>query len=272
MTQHSEEFYRAAIKTATPDAADIRRPAVSGIGAHVFLADVGPCKTRVYKFNTREIIHRNHVLSQTLALADVPTPRTTPHSYMGAYFESYEYCPDKTLCEHICNGMTDAQVFNVYRDAIHVQAKISKIKLDQIDLRTNQFFYQVASRNLGDRSRQWAARAYIKALATISRYGPQVFLHNDVHMGNILVDDNCNFTRLIDMDSIAFCNENYSVMQMLRAYPLDNVDELMDYYENEMGRKLNRNWIKSMVFALSAVRSPQKRVQMMMDNCRGNMR
>ena len=68
-------------------------------------------------------------------------------------------------------------------------------------------------------------------------------LHNDLNSKNILVDSSNQIVRLLDMDSVALCNESFSVMMTLRTYPLDNNLEYMEYYEDTMGRKINRSAI-----------------------------
>ena len=82
-------------------------------------------------------------------------------------------------------------------------------------------------------------------------------LHNDLNSKNILVDDNKQVARLIDLDAVALCNESFSVMMTLRTYPLTNHCEYMDYYEDIVQRKINRPAITNGPKILDAIRKPQ---------------
>ena len=46
--------------------------------------------------------------------------------------------------------------------------------------------------------------------------------------------------KLIDLDAISVCNENFAMFKMLVAYPFNNGEQIMECYEDIMGRKLNR--------------------------------
>ncbi len=264
MTRRSTDFYHAAIKSCHPYAFDIRQPIVAGVVGDVFLADVAPGKTYVYKFNDKPIVQRNYELCETLALIGAPVPRTTVHSYLQTSFEVYPYCTDKTLCEHMRTGMNDNHIFEIYCDVIRAQQKISQINKNEINLGQMASFYQVVNKNIRRASGSSLTHAYMAMLGVMSRVGPQFLLHNDIHMKNILITDEYKFSKMIDMDAISFCNEDFSVMQMLRAYPLDNVSELMDFYEDTMQRKLHRNLILNTVRVLSVIHSPKQQVERML--------
>ncbi len=264
MKSHSLEFYRAAIKNCHETACDIRRPVVDGKVGEVFLANIAPDETFVYKFNDADIIGRNHKLCEKLALVDAPVPRTTVHAYTNSYFEVYPYCADKTLCEHMRAGMPKKYIFDIYCDVIRAQNTISGLSMDDVKLNYPQFFYQIMNANVCRASSSTLVRAYTAILGAMSRNGPQFLLHNDIHMKNILVTADYKLSKLIDMDAIAFCNEDFSVMQMLRAYPLDNLDELLDFYEDTTHRNLHRSRIKIAMAALSAVTSREKQIQRML--------
>ena len=79
-------------------------------------------------------------------------------------------------------------------------------------------------------------------------------LHNDIYDKNMLVDGTHGLARLIDLDAVALCNESFSVMMTLRMYPLANHCEYMDYYEDTMQRKINREAIMTGLKILNTIR------------------
>ena len=101
------------------------------------------------------------------------------------------------------------------------------------------------------------ARAYGAIHKLFSNNGDLRVLHNDLNNKNILVDDNKHVVRLIDLDAVALCNESFSVMMTLRTYPLTNNLEYMEYYEDTMGRRINRSAITKGLQILDAIRKPQ---------------
>lgn len=239
INRHSNDFFRAAIKSLHPGAWDIRVPPVPGNDAHVFFADT-PNGTFVYKFNSREIIMRNRVVSNVLRLYDIPAPVSTAHAYMKTYFESYPYCPAKTLYEHMSNGISDEKIFNVYRAIVKIQYKLSQIDPREFTLTRDRYFSQIYRTNI--RRHLWTpvADACAYLVFALSRYGRQRFFHNDLHPKNILVSDDGHLVQILDLDAVAMSNVHFSMIKMLQSYPLDNGDALIDEYEFLAQRRMSR--------------------------------
>ena len=256
MSKYSDDFYRAAIKNAFPDAADIRVPIVVGRVAPVFLADVLK-RTIVCKFNPAPVIFRNHVVSNLLCDYMVPVPRTDVHAYIGTWFESYDYCHDRTLFECISDGMKPEKVFNAYCQAINWQKRISFIPESEFNPEFGRYASSVFAAT--QKGRVHPAVAYVYALVhrIFSDNNATFILHNDIQPRNILVDSNGDFSKFIDLDSVSLCNESFSVMLTLRLYPLQNYSEYMDYYEDTMHRKINRRAIMYGLDFLRRIRRPQ---------------
>ena len=101
------------------------------------------------------------------------------------------------------------------------------------------------------------AQAYGAIHKLFSNNGNVRVLHNDLNSKNILVNTNKQVARLIDLDAVALCNESFSVMMTLRTYPLTNHLEYMEYYEDIMGRKINRSAITNGLKILDTIRKPQ---------------
>ena len=213
MNPHSDEFYHAAIKIAYPYACDIRKPLINGAVSPLFIGDT-PHGTIVCKFGDADIVMRNRVLSELLAINNMPTPQTTTHAYLGTWFESYEYCPDLTLAEYIQSGkITDTQIFDVYRQVADVQYKISQINPVEFQPKTHRYFSDVFKTTIQMNIKKPLADVYAWLYKQLSQYGTTRLLHNDVHPGNILIDTQYRLTRLIDLDGISLCNDDCSILQ-----------------------------------------------------------
>lgn len=254
MSNHSDEFYTSAIKTVFPTSWDVRRPNVCGVTYPVFLADT-PNGTVVCKFNNTDILFKNHKVSNLAQLYDIPVPRTRVRAYLDTWFETYTYCPDKTLYERIKANATDAQIFNAYKQIIDIQNRISQIGTDEFKADKARFMSDVFAIQHHNRFGK-ISYAYSMLHPMFSRTGTMRLLHNDLNPKNILADNNCQVSRLIDLDGIALCNDSFSVLMMFRTYPLNNHNEIMDYYEDTTERLLNRRTIMSGLKILRRIRKP----------------
>jgi aminoglycoside phosphotransferase (APT) family kinase protein len=260
MAHHSEEFYHSAIKSAFPNSWEIRKPVICGQHSPVFLIDT-PDGTKVCKFNAPEIVYHNRSAAQLLAMNDIPVPQTKVHAYMDAWFESYPYCMDKTLQEYINDAnITNQQIFEAYKQAIDVQKKISEIDPIEFRPRSGKYFSDVFKTCMRWNMKNMMADFYAAVARHMSQYGEPRLLHNDIHAKNILINPEYKLTRIIDLDAIALCNDDFSVLQTFRSYPLDNYDEYMDYYESVMGRKLNRAIIMGTLKFSRLIRSQRRKI------------
>lgn len=258
MLPHSQEFYHAAIKVAYPDACDIRHPALTGMTAPVFLADVNTT-TRVFKFNFAPLVFKNKIASNLLQEYDIPVPCTKIHAYLDTWFESYEYCPLKTLQEHINAGIDDKTIFNAYTKTIEIQNKIANISPREFVTHKLRYYHDILG--LFAKRRPFPINLYQKSLNAMSRMGKMKILHNDIHPGNILYSPDNNTVRLIDLDAVALCNENFTMMTTLQRYPLNDIDALMGAYRKICGRRLDDNAIKFMLNVTAKIHNTRVKLE-----------
>ncbi len=256
MKLHSDAFYHSAIKNAFPNSWNLRTPHVPGGVSPVFMCDT-PCGTYVCRFSDYDIVFRNHRASNLLALHDIPTPRTTIHAYLDSWFESYEYCPSPTFFERAEKSMSDAEIFDIYKQATDIQRQISDIPPADFKPERGKYMHEIFTTTQKMRVHPILAHTYGFVHRMFSNNGTMRIFHNDLNSKNILVDDNLCVSRLIDLDAIALCNESFSVLMTLRTYPLNNYDEYMDYYEDTMQRRINRRAIMGGLRFLNAIREPQ---------------
>lgn len=256
MSSYSDDFYRAAITTAYPGAVNVRKPVVSGGVSPVFLCDT-KTNTVVCRFSKPEIIFHNNDVSNLLKTYSVPVPTTSVHSFLDVWFESYSYCPSATLHERIAAGMPNKDIFDVYKQAIDVQHKISGIPVSLFSPQYGRHMSEVFTATQAMRVCDPLAKLYGATHRLFSDRGEMRLLHNDIYSKNMLVCDDGKLDCLIDLDAVALCNESFSVLLALRMYPLNNYREYMDCYEDTMRRKLNRVAIENGLKILKAIRGPQ---------------
>ena len=256
MTDRSIKFYHSAIENVFPDAWNIRKPVVPGGVSPVFLCDTSS-GTKVCRFSERKIIFRNQDVSYLLNLHNIPVPKTRIHAYIDTWFESYDYCPAPTFFEHINAGMMDAEIFDIYKHATDIQRQLSDIPPVYFQPSNYKHMHEIFVATQKLRIHPTLARVYGAIHKLFSNNGDLRVLHNDLNNKNILVDDNKHVVRLIDLDAVALCNESFSVMMTLRTYPLTNNLEYMEYYEDTMGRKINRSAITKGLKILETIRKPQ---------------
>lgn len=256
----SNNFYHEAIHDAHQSAQNIHTPDINGAVAKVFMANVNG-KPYVYRFNNPQLLMRNQVISAKMASKNVPMPRPQLHYWNKILFEIYPFMTEKTLTEHINSGASRAGVFNVYCDALKLQSKISRIPAHEMQKIENMHFYQVFRLSLQQRFQPWLAQFYSQMVRPISNFGKQLVLHTDITPANILVDKNGRFSSFLDLDAISVCNENFSLVPLLRSYPLDNTTELFDAYEEINRRKINRQVVLNTLDIMKKIRKTRRKFE-----------
>ncbi len=260
MSEHSLNFYHAAIKNACPQTIAMSLPEIQGVMAKVFLAEQPDASKIVCKFNPATIIKRNKHVSELMRECDIPMPVTTTHAYLDTYFESYRYIPDKTLYEYMRDGVSDEFITNAFKQAIDVQHQISQITPDEVATMPGRTFADVTGIQMSEKVRPILAMSY-KLIATIMAQGGKMrLLHSDLQPKNILVTPNGNLSHVIDIESVVLCNDSFAMLRMLYNYPLNNTDDIMDYYEQTTGRTLNRRLIHAGLKILPMLYEPKKRL------------
>lgn len=246
--QHlSNEFYHAAIKNAYPDADYITLPNISGKVARVFVFQTGN-GTRVCRFNEQPIIARNYKITNMLYDYGFCVKPTTPHVYLGQYFESYDFDPHKTLSETL-PYMSEAEINDAYKRALCIQAQLASFPVEKFNQVNNSHFldvYNITMPHYVDNEfMRYLYRTLYKRLSTNAN---MCLIHCDLTPANILMSENRrDITHLIDFDSISICDENIAIFGMLRRYPLPNVEELIQYYQDVSGHNLNQREIMRML-------------------------
>lgn len=259
MVPHTDEFYHAAIKIALPDTYDIRTPDVPGMTSPVFLA-TNPQTIQVCKFNDYNIVMHNRKVRDLLADNGLDIPRAKTHAYFDAWFESYQYHPDKTLYERIKDGLTQDKIINAYHQAIDKQSEISQIQKSDLHNMRPLYYSDVFKTIKRYKMHEPLVSIYGGIIKAASQPGTPQLLHCDLNPRNILTNENGDVTCLIDLDAVALANDEFALIQMLRTYPFDNMHEIIEYYEDTTGRKTNKKLIIRVARALNAMRTQQAHI------------
>lgn len=235
----SNKFYHAAIKSVFPDVNKIETPVNSGAIATVFICHTN-CGIRVCRFNEKQIILRNQKTSKILCDYGVPIKRTSVYEYNGQYFESYAFDPHQTLKE-VLPEMSSNEIFDAYKSALNILAHLVSFPIQKFSKIDNPYFTDVYAlavpRCINNSVMQCVYRMFYKCFSG----GKNMYVvHPDLTPANMLIaDDHRRIVRLIDLDTVSICNENVAVFGMLRLYPLSNIKELIEYYQDISGHKLN---------------------------------
>ena len=260
MKKYNEQNYIDAIQSVYPESWYIRQPDIKGFVGTVFFAETEN-GTIVCKFNDKDIIQHNYQISQLLQPKDMIIPHTQKHMFADTYFESYKYCPGKTLYEYMKNDMTPNQIFDIYKQTIPVQQELSKIPPEKIKCDWGNFAYQSFVRCRKKSESYLIALAFGFLYKTLSTRGKPRLFHNDIQPKNLLVDEDMNLSGIIDLDSIALCNESFAVLYTLYTYPLNNYAEYIECYEDTVGRKLNKRGIIDGLKLLQQIRNIKRTLQ-----------
>ena len=256
MKLHTNEYYHDIIKCALPQTQLICAPDVLGMATPVFLAKNAQ-DTIVCKFNDYDIVMHNYKIRKLISNNGLNIPHADIHAIEDTWFESYKYCPDKTLYEHIKNGISKDKIINAYHQAVDIQNTISNIDISLLDKVRPLYYADIFSIIKRYKTNEPLVSIYREIIKTVSRPGTQYLLHCDLNTRNILTNTNGDVTCLIDFDTVALTNNEFALIQMLRTYPFDDLNNIIEYYEDTTHRKLNKKLIINAVKILNMFRTQQ---------------
>lgn len=259
MLKTDTDFYKDIIIQACPDASNIRYPDIRGGVCPVFVVDT-KSGTQVFKFNNREVAVRNYELSSRLQENGIVVPKTSVCICNDKCFEKYDYCPDKTLYEHISgHSLNKTQIENTYKQALSQLAATTVIKPVLFVSNPMLNYPEVFTKTMKQKLNPWLAEFYGYFVCMFSQPGSTKLVHNDMNPKNLLVSADGSLTRILDMDAVALANESFAVMMTLRYYPLNNHREMIEFYQDITGHKLNEQAIMFGIKIIKAMRAQRQK-------------
>lgn len=217
--------YVNAIKNTIKNLEYITEPNVLGLDSRVLIAKTKNKKI-VCKFDTKPMCRRDRYVSNIIRRSGIKMPTMKIYEHNGVYFTTYEYNPSKTLAEWIDLGLPCELVYDIYCDAFNTIYKISQIPVPP-----------------QKRSREMFASAQDYMFNNI--LGTNVALyHNDLHSGNILVNENLDFDGLIDVSAITLTTTNMFLARAWFKYPANNFINVLQHWEKISGTDMNEKRIE----------------------------
>lgn len=206
---------------------------------------------------------RNAWVARILNDHDIPAPRTSIHGQGNVWFESYSYCPDKTLYEHIALSNSDVCVFTAFQNLLSLEHKMSQIDVNEFRPAHYRHFYEMHKANMKNLFNPSLATFYSTFTYLLSQYGTLRLFHNDLHAKNVLISNDNNISHILDLDAVALSNENFCLTMLLRHYPGPKSDykHLLNFYEELVRRKVNRRVILGTLKILVKIR--QQRIRLL---------
>lgn len=235
------------IKSVLKDAYAIERPNVPGSLKSVFFAKT-PNGTFVCKFNHPAMAIKNAEISKIMSSHGINVPQITIYNYGTHWLETYPIISGKTLYEHIGDGLGEEKQKCAYKAIVDAFIKMDAIGIGELKSSKYKYTHRVAKTNISDTNNTFIASLFSGAvyLANLGTKKSIGLYHCGVTTKNTILDDDGNFSSLIDLDEAAIANRNYAFGMMAAKYQQLGYDimDLIQYYEAQTGNKLNHKKIK----------------------------
>lgn len=232
------------------NANNICRPKILGSQQNVYFLD-NANDTFAFKFSTRELVQKNAHVSQIFHSAGIPVPIISPMEHDGTWFEMYKHIPGKTLYELVGENMDSDKIRTAYHDITHAFAKMTNLGLHSLPQIKYNYVYKVARKNITVANNAVIGAVFGQLVRALNQgqHKDSGLYHACMTPKNLVVSDDGHLRAILDIDEAAICNKNYAFAMMASKYRQLGFDEreLMEYYENISGDKLNHRRISAMI-------------------------
>ncbi|MDL2295354.1 hypothetical protein LJC18_00875 [Lachnospiraceae bacterium OttesenSCG-928-E19] len=240
MSKKNEQFYRNAIEATRPDVYIIKTPKITGMNLNTFVVETNE-GLLIYKANKIEIIQKNLRVNYLMDCLNIPVAKTRTVRAKGQSFEVYPYSTDKTLFEHIQNGMPETMIKNAFKDMASYLAFMSELnKSDMGDL-PYKSCAQIINSDISARKNPMVGAMCYGAVSLLN-IGNQRIMHFGMTPKNVLVNDKGQITRVLDIDSVGICNETFALSGLISEYQNLGFDpsEILASYEEIAKRPISK--------------------------------
>lgn len=248
------ESYKDAIQNTFHDVIDITYPAHRGQQNTMLFVKTADGDYAT-KFNTSNMVLKNHYVSHVAAQNGILTPDISIAGHKGVWFEHYPLLHGKTLFERMNDGMPTHAVKRAFDEILVQFMRMGNLPVKTLRpykcLNVHETAYEHTKNTHGP------ALAYtLMAIVYLMNRGKQKNIglyHCDISPKNVIVDENGKLISFLDMDSMAISNRDYAFGAMADHWARIGFDsnELYDKYEHMTGCKLNRMRINTMANMLN---------------------
>lgn len=205
-------------------------------------------KTFIYKISDPKTSFRNLMLAQALLQNGVLVPDSKVFIGGGTYFERYEIIPGTTLSETLLNeSMAPDELENILRDVLTYDKKITEVTPNIKKFSKELILYERRKNHNTQDFGQLLAKLHYVINKKSTTYGNIALHHADLNQSNILLDENKKFKALLDLDSLAICDEYTMLSQIILLWPNISTNKLIEIYESVYNKKLNKRHLKKVI-------------------------
>lgn len=250
MTEQVFESYKTAIYNTFHDVVDITYPALRGSQNNLlFVKTAGG--DFVAKFNTRDMVIKNHDVSSFARKNGILAPDISVRNYDDMWFECYPLVRGKTLFERIGDGMPTCAIKRAFDEMLVQFTYMDALPVKSIHSNKCINVRRMTYQHVKNANNVFLAHV-LSTFVYCMNYGAardSGLYHVDISPKNVVVDENGKLISLLDMDSMAICDCNYAFGALADKWASlgFNVNELYDKYEDMTCRKLNRGRINVML-------------------------
>lgn len=242
--------YFPAVRSVIPYAYTINQPNIPGSLRTVLVVKSKDGRF-ICKFNHRGLAAKNAVVSNSLRGRGIIVPDIKIYNYDEKWFELYRMIPGLTLYEHMGKGLTNADLQYIYHDMVNAFAKMDSINPKILKDMKYRYIHQVAYKNISDTNGQFAGKIASRIIQAMNSYNSDDYgiYHCGMTPKNVILDSDKKFHALLDLDEIAIADRNYAFAMMAAKYQKSghNIMDLIQYYEEQTGIKLDHKKIKRIV-------------------------
>lgn len=270
-TESSSNFFHTAIKNSFPYATNIRTPDDCSAVKPVFVVETRKRGPIICKFVDSSIAARDRSVSERLTQKGIPIPKISINGYFAQWYEVYDFNPNRTLAQHIKSHIDDDRIFETYKQALDIQAKLAECSLDDAYSYSSvgKYFSDVYKITAPVARPKFLTNIYSAMIKILSQWHNIHLVHCDLKPANIICKDDGSLDQIIDVTGIALASEEFAMISILESFPLPDLsEELMDYYDSITHRKLDRNFIRT---GLKLIKKKQAFISSIR-NCRKNLR
>lgn len=201
----------------------------------------------IYKISDPKTALHTLMLSQLLLKNGITVPDSKIFIVSGQYFEKYEILDGTPASSMLAyNLLSHNEICKLLRQAFTVDKKISEINTDSIKFKSEL--------NLWDRRKHHHIKQYGKMIAN-AYYLPNkkrmtrghIALHHfDLNPSNILLDKKNNVSAILDLDSLAICNEYSVLLQISSFWPNIPINEIAEIYQSVFNYDIDMEYLNKL--------------------------